>query len=779
MQITKERFLMLVGAMVLLAGFLAWQVRGIPEQEIGGADSFYLIGTICIIGMLIRVEAFTAALAVVYASSLLFCFFYIFVAPLEAPVVMFLFFWPALLWQKRKIEFWQLVLIGAALIAMSWKALGRPAILILLAPTCQILAIRLTGSVNTRFSHDEANMGLNLSHKQKEAMKGRYNQKLDWWETIRPEIEALPLRMQEIWQDYTGSSPRMQMTGTGLADMKLLQLQNATKMSQALTSIRKRDIHFAPDSFIKRVEKVFWTVQNAWYDQKIDQIQHLISDALYEQFKCQIDEQRDSGIRFKHRNMTVYETRIAQVNCDNSFDVIHIFIRASSADSLLDLTTGETLAQNEENRRFSEYWTFIRRPSAKTLQKPGLLEGACPNCGTPIQIGQATRCGTCSSYIRSGFYDWVLAQITQASEWEYSEPSLICDWKVMKQNDPDFNIQQVIDRSGVIFWMQRLAERQRSVDPVRRFATEAFCDFYQTQQTETAGIGSTFMERVSLGSICLKGFKFNPHWNKLFVLAIWSGVPVTRNVTGKVVEGRRISRVMREVLVLGRRNGVRTNQQNTLSSAHCPNCGGPLVSAFAINCSYCNTVLNEGSNSWVLERVTTEGDPEYLKMLETRKTETVVEEDDSVRSARDVVTIMAQLLLADGKTEVAEIALLEKIAATYGMKQEDLNSIIWNLKQGEVYIPAPDCSKEAWNLLLSATRMALADDVLTPSEERELEILAQHLGYGKTDVQRAIKAEKTRKFTEEQEAQRRANIAKLNTSLSQNSSPENSDHDVN
>ncbi len=157
----------------------------------------------------------------------------------------------------------------------------------------------------------------------------------------------------------------------------------------------------------------------------------------------------------------------------------------------------------------------------------------------------------------------------------------------------------------------------------------------------------------------------------------------------------------------------------------------------------------------------------------------VVEEDDSVRSARDVVTIMAQLLLADGKTEVAEIALLEKIAATYGMKQEDLNSIIWNLKQGEVYIPAPDCSKEAWNLLLSATRMALADDVLTPSEERELEILAQHLGYGKTDVQRAIKAEKTRKFTEEQEAQRRANIAKLNTSLSQNSSPENSDHDVN
>ncbi|MDD3146969.1 MAG: TIM44-like domain-containing protein [Candidatus Riflebacteria bacterium] len=765
MQITKERFLMMVAAMIAVAGFLAWQVQGIAAEDTGTADTIYLVITIIIIAFLIRIEAFNAALAVIYGSSLLFCFFYIFVAPFEAPIIMFLFFWPALLWQKRKIEFWQLSLIGAALIALSWKTLGRPAILILLAPTCQILAIRLTGSVNTRFSHEEANMSLSLSYKQKQAMKDRNSSNSDWWEIIRPEIEAFPLRLQEVWQDFTGNSPRRQMTGTGLADMKLLQLQNAAKMSQALTSIKKRDQHFAPDSFIKRIEKIFWKVQNAWYDQKIDTVQHLVSDALFEQFKRQIDEQKESGIRFKHSNMTIYEARIAQVNCDNSFDVIHIFIRASSADSMFDLTTGETLARNEENRRFSEYWTFIRRPSAKTLQKPGLLEGVCPNCGTPIEIGQATVCGSCGSFIRSGFYDWVLAHITQACEWEYNEPSLISDWNVMKNSDPDFNIQQIEDRSGVIFWMLRLAERQRSVDPVRRFATEAYCDFYQSLQNETSGIGSSFMESVALGSIMLKGFKFNPHWNKLYVLVVWSGVPVTRNVAGKVVEGRRVSKVVREVLILGRRSGVKTGVQNTLSSAHCPNCGGPLVSAFAITCNYCNTILNEGSNSWILERVVAESDPEYQNMLASRKTEKVEVEDDSVRSARDVITIMAHLLLADGKTEVQELDLLEKIAETYGMTESDLNSIIWGLKQGEVYIPAPADNKEAWNLLLSATRMALADDVLTPTEERELEILAQHLGYCKADVVRAIKAEKIRKFTADQEALRRANLEKLNAEM--------------
>lgn len=772
MKITKERFLLMVAALLATAGFLAWQLPDAATRDLGTADTVYLIFTVAIIGMLIRVEAFTAALAVVYASSLLFCFFYLFIAPLEAPVVMALFFWPALMWQKKRLEFIHMALIGAALIWLSWKILGRPAILLLLMPTCQILAIRLTGSVNTRFAREGTNMGLNLSHKQRQAMSSRNDASLDWWETIRPEVEAFPLRLQEVWQDFTGTSPRNHMTEGALADMKLLKLQNAGKMSQALTSIRRRDEHFAPDSFIKRVEQTFWKVQNAWYDQKIDTIQHLVSDALYEQFKRQIDEQTEAGIRFKHNKMTIYDARIAQVNCDNSFDVIHVFIRASSADSLIDLTTRETLAENQESRKFSEYWTFIRRPSARTLKKPGLLEGACPNCGTPLQIGHATVCTTCNSFIRSGYYDWVLAHITQACEWEYTEPSLINDWNTMKSEDQDFNIQQIEDRSGVIFWMQRLAERNRSVDPVRRFATDAFCQFYETRQAETAGIGTTFMESVALGSIKLKGFKFTKHWNSLYVLVVWSGVPIVRNVKGKVVDGKRVSRVMRDVFVLGRRHGVKTGLQNTLSSAHCPNCGGPLVSAFAINCNYCSTILNEGSNSWILERTLTEADPEYLNMLSCKKTRQLESEDESVRSARDVITIMAQLLLADGRTEIAEMNLLERIAETYGMKEADLNSIIYGLSHGEVYIPAPLDNKEAWNLLTSATRMALADNELSPAEEHELEILAQHLGYSKADVQRAIKSERIRMFNEEKENTRKANVARLNADMKQRKAQE-------
>lgn len=763
MKITKERFMGLVVAMLVIAGLLAWQIPA-EDKDLGSADVIYLFFTIAIVGVCARVEALSAALAVIYGSSLLFCFFYLFIAPLEAPVMMMMFFIPALLWQKKRIGCLPLGISGIVLVWLSWKILGRPAILVLLMPTCQILAIRLTSSVHSRFSKDGTDVGIHLSTKQRQQIRGDgHKLESDWWEMIRPEIEAFPERIKELWQDLIGEGPRRHMGDDSVLDLSLLRLQNAGIMSKALTSIKRRDDNFASDTFLKRVDKTFWKIQNAWYDQELAAIQPLVSDALYEQFSCQIAEQKAAGIKFKHNKMTIYETRIAQVNCDNSFDVIHVFLRASSADSLIDLTTSEIIAENEDRRKFCEYWTFIRRPSAKTLQKPGLLEGNCPNCGAPLEIGQATVCSVCNSFIRSGFYDWVLAKITQACEWEYSEPSLIPDWAKMKANDADFTIQQIEDRSSVIFWMQRLAERSQSASPMQRFATEAFCHYYTMSLDDSNTRGYRFMENISLASVTLKGFKITKFWDSLCILVVWSGVPIMLNSAGRVIEGRRISRVIREVMFLGRRHGVKTDQKNTLSSAHCPGCGGPLTSTFAIACNYCNSILNEGSNSWILEKIVSETDPAYLEILQ-KKPEIVQsdEEDNNTRSARDVISIMAQLLLADGKVEISEMNLLEKIAERYGMPEADLNSIIWSLKQGQVYIPAPADSKEAWQLLQAAASMALADEIITPEEEHALVILAQHLGYSKADVHRALKAEEKRRFAEDKNLTRKEAFARLN-----------------
>lgn len=779
MEITKERFLWFVAIMLAIAGILAWQIPGAANSDdLGTADVVYLVITFILVSICVRVEAFTAALAVVYGSSLLFCFFYLFIAPFEAPIMMALFFIPALLWQKRRIGGLHLALIGTLLIWLSWKVLGRPAILMLLLPTCQILAIRITGSVQTRYSRDGSSSTIRLSSTQKNQMrKASSEDSSDWWEIIRPELEAFPERVKDFWLDYAGDAPHRHRGSDSVLDLELLQKQNARLMSQALTDINKRDAFFASDAFLQRVEKLFWKLQNAWYDQKLETIQALVADALYEQLRCQIDSQQAIGIKFRHSKMTVYDMRIAQVNCDNSFDVIHVFIRASSADSAIDLKTKETLAANEESRKFSEYWTLIRRPSAKTLQKPGLIEGACPSCGTPIQIGQATVCGNCNSYLRSGYYDWVLAKITQACEWEYKEPGLIPDWNNMKAADAAFTMQQIEDRAGVIFWMLRLSERSQSVEPMQRFSTEAFCEHYQTMSKER---GYSYMESIALASVSLKGFKIGKHWDNLFILVIWSGVPTITDKDNQIVETRGTSQVVREIYILGRRHGVKTDQNNTLSSAHCPGCGGPLSSAFAVSCNYCNAVLNEGSNSWILERIVSERDPGYKKVLDRKSDhQTDFCEDSATRSARDLITIMAQVLLADGKDDPAEMKLLNKIAQCYDMPEAQVNAIINSLKAGQIYIPAPADNRESWSLLQAAARMALADNEIVPAEERELILLAQHIGYSAADVARAIKAEEKRRFAEQREEKQKISREKLNAELlkNKNQEPENEDTD--
>jgi hypothetical protein len=65
------------------------------------------------------------------------------------------------------------------------------------------------------------------------------------------------------------------------------------------------------------------------------------------------------------------------------------------------------------NRRFSEYWTFIR--TAGKAVAPRHDDNHCPNCGAPLDnVNAAGVCAYCDTKIVTGDYDWVLSRIEQA-----------------------------------------------------------------------------------------------------------------------------------------------------------------------------------------------------------------------------------------------------------------------------------------------------------------------------------------------------------------------------
>jgi tellurite resistance protein len=432
--------------------------------------------------------------------------------------------------------------------------------------------------------------------------------------------------------------------------------------------------------------------------------------------------------------------KIARVSCDKNFDAIHIMVTAEVEEIARDLKTNEILNPENKKQKICEYWSFIRRPSAKTLKKPGLIEGSCPNCGAPIEIGQATVCPVCKSYLRSGYYDWVLAKITQACEWEYANPKLVPGYNDIIRVDSDFSIHQIEDRCAVIFWMLRLVERRQTMDPILRFATEKCCQGFRFMMRGVKKY--TYLENVSFASATLKVVNVSEQSQRIYVLVVYSGIPVTCTAEGRLPTLHRFSKPKRDVLVFVRKPDQKTNLNNTLTSAHCHNCGGPLTSNYAINCSYCNALLIDGSE-WLLEKVLSEQSHEYLEQSSkkqeliqkaVKETKKKKEEIKIKRSGRDVISIAAEVLVADGKVEESEMEMLEKLASMYAMPKDQLKGIVEAAKQGEIHVPEPENIKESKAIIEAAIEMALVDGNLADEERDSIEKVGKKLGYAKPDL---------------------------------------------
>ncbi len=87
----------------------------------------------------------------------------------------------------------------------------------------------------------------------------------------------------------------------------------------------------------------------------------------------------------------------------------------ADADQRVGLLAGLLALVWEAARRFSEYWTFVRRVGC-TRQPHDLA--SCPNCAAPVEVNQAGECAHCEATVTSGEFGWVLALIEQDDVYE-------------------------------------------------------------------------------------------------------------------------------------------------------------------------------------------------------------------------------------------------------------------------------------------------------------------------------------------------------------------------
>lgn len=529
--------------------------------------------------------------------------------------------------------------------------------------------------------------------------------------------------------------------------------------------VKATDPDFDKATFFGRVVVAFRKVQSAWCAHDLAPVRPFVSDGIHERFALQIQEQKDLGYRDHMEGLDVQAVEFAEVVDEGRLQIVTVRVRAVAADYRVDLQTGKHVSGSRAPETFVEYWSFVRRRGAKSKGGAnGLIEGYCGNCGAPVAISQWSKCEHCNAFLRSGEHDWVLAEITQESEWEPSPPDAIRGVPQMRQRDPGFSVQHLEDRASVMFWRTAMSERLGDVAPMRKMATDQLSERWRVhilEGVQSDGRRHYFGERGVGSAEVLGVFRTDAGRDAAVVQIRWSGTLFSVDASGNRRRERKSS-VITTLLHVERNAGVQSDQGNAVSSAHCASCGAADAGGETDACEYCGEVMNDGTREWALvdivARHTDAGRTLLSRMrgpLHGSLRQTAAEPRVKTPVAgRELVAWMAHASLADGHLDEREERRLVKIAERSGMRREELDRIVTAARSGALDAPQPMDLGEARAWLDETAAVALADGHVTHGEQRVLISLGAQAGLSPADVRLALSKTRQRLYDEAKAALR-------------------------
>ncbi len=537
-----------------------------------------------------------------------------------------------------------------------------------------------------------------------------------------------------------------------------LEQQDTLSLNNNLTALRQRDPKFDTEAFLRRVESAFLAVQAAWSAMDMAPARAWISDGVMERFAVQLAMMRGDRARNDMQDVKVLEAEILQVESSAFWDVIHVRVQASAVDRDVSLDDGSVLRGGDAPESFEEVWTFARRPSARTLAGRGALEGACPNCGTALKLLDGEQCAACKSWLNSGEFDWVLCEITQASEWGARQPREVPGLAELAARDAALNSRFLEDRASVAFWRWHEALWSGQAQALRAVASDAFCE-------KLEGGGSYYRE-AAVGAVVALAVESGGDEDRVHLVVRWSGERCRR---GEPLQGAK--NYAETVLVLARKAGALTDARSGLRSLRCASCGAPPTSREASACDYCGHKFNDGSRHWVLVelmpasawrrpevRVPAAAGAQGAPVAAAAAASAVGEDYGWTASisADAALRVMAAAMACDGEIDPAERTYLETFARRRGIPEPAIAQLVDAARAGRIDVPKPENSAQACAFLRGVVVMSLADGKITRDERRAIDACAQALSLKPAEVDDLIARERDRLYRNAKEALKKA-----------------------
>jgi DNA-directed RNA polymerase subunit RPC12/RpoP len=285
-----------------------------------------------------------------------------------------------------------------------------------------------------------------------------------------------------------------------------------------------------------------------------------------------------------------------------------------------NLTTGA--AGSEQTWYVVERWVLVRDAGARTRPPEQVKSLHCPNCGAPFEpASDPNRCAYCGEVVTGGRFDWMVEAIAPVRRearppaltgtveevgtgWPtVFQPDLAARRAELLQEDPASTDEALAARVRLIYDQLNAAWTAMDLAPVRPYVSDELFDYlqYWIESYRRQGLRNV-LEGMRLTE--LKMVKVvRDRWYQAVTFRIWgTGRDSTvRVATGDVVGGNpRADRYYSEYWTFIRGAGVRGAPR---ADKNCPNCGAPLATNMAGECSYCGAKVTSGGFDWVLSKI--------------------------------------------------------------------------------------------------------------------------------------------------------------------------------
>jgi len=217
-------------------------------------------------------------------------------------------------------------------------------------------------------------------------------------------------------------------------------------------------------------------------------------------------------------------------------------------------------------------------------------------------MGELCRCAYCQVMVNSGEFDWVLAEITQesdfgrGSDWAAEVAALLPQALAeLTKEAPDLAVQLIEDKASNAFMQIMTALATRDPAVVRRFVSdEALATISAIIPQENIVFNRLYLnEAVLLDASRVAG-------RHRLSVGLTSTMQRVRPVPGRGITPLDPEEVRIGYVMVLERDAAAVPNKGALYQHQCPHCAGAVGDTLDLNCQYCGLPLNSMRNEWIV-----------------------------------------------------------------------------------------------------------------------------------------------------------------------------------